>query len=151
MILNCTRHRVATFVCCQVLFVFGSANDLAAQSSTNRVAPLPQASRTLHRIAFGSCAKHWQHQAIWETIADQNPDLFLFLGDAIYSDTDGKTAWKVTEKHLQGEWNRLADKPEFQRFRSHIPIMASSIIEMSELVAAKASVTLRCKSFWSPR
>lgn len=87
------------------------------------IADLP--SGPIQRIAFGSCAKHWQHQPIWETILDQNPDVFLFLGDAIYSDTDGKTAWAVTEKQLQGEWNRLADKPEYQRFRSQVPIMAT--------------------------
>jgi hypothetical protein len=47
------------------------------------------------------------------------------LGDAIYADTDGTTAWAVSEQQLQGEWNRLADKPEFQRFRREIPIMAT--------------------------
>jgi alkaline phosphatase D len=80
---------------------------------------------TIQRIAFGSCAKHWQHQPIWETVIAAKPDLFLFLGDAIYSDTDGVTAWAVTEKQLQGEWNRLADKPEYQRFRAEVPIMAT--------------------------
>ncbi len=55
----------------------------------------------------------------------EEPDLFLFLGDAIYSDTDGLTAWNVTEMQLQGEWNRLADKPEYQRFRAGVPIMAT--------------------------
>ena len=52
------------------------------------------------------------------------PDLFLFLGDAVYADTDGKTAWAVTEQQLQGEWNRLADKPEFRRFHSAVPMIA---------------------------
>jgi alkaline phosphatase D len=51
--------------------------------------------------------------------------LFLFLGDAIYADNDGKTAWSVTKEQLQGEWNRLADKPEFQRFRAAVPMMAT--------------------------
>ena len=100
-----------------VFDVKGEARDPLA------IAALP--TGTIQRIAFGSCAKHWQHQPIWESIADQDPDLFLFLGDAIYSDTDGKTAWAVTEKQLQGEWNRLADKPEYQRFRSQVPIMAT--------------------------
>ncbi len=80
---------------------------------------------TIQRIAFGSCAKHWQHQPIWETVIAAKPDLFLFLGDAIYADTDGVTAWAVTEKQLQGEWNRLADKPEYQRLRASVPIMAT--------------------------
>ncbi|CCQ56927.1 MAG: alkaline phosphatase family protein [Crocosphaera sp.] len=84
--------------------------------------PLPQGIIT--RIAFGSCAKQWQYQPIWQAVIDINPDLFLFLGDAIYADTDGKTAWNVSEKQLQGEWNRLDDKPEFQAVKAKIPFMA---------------------------
>jgi alkaline phosphatase D len=83
---------------------------------------LPQ--NRIERIAFGSCAKQWQYQPIWQAVIDLKPDLFLFLGDAIYADTDGKTAWNVTEKQLRGEWNRLADKPEFQAVRAKIPFMA---------------------------
>ncbi|TWU13333.1 PhoD-like phosphatase [Symmachiella macrocystis] len=98
---------------------------LPAQESQRKFRPLPAKSDTIHRIAFGSCAKHWQHQPIWKTVVATQPDLFLFLGDAIYSDTDGKTAWAISEQQLQGEWNRLADKPEFQRFRDQVPIMAT--------------------------
>ena len=79
---------------------------------------------TVQRIAFGSCAKQWQHQTIWEAVIAAKPDLFLFLGDAIYADTDGATAWTVTEEQLRGEWNRLADKPEFQKARAAVPMMA---------------------------
>jgi len=77
------------------------------------------------RIAFGSCAKQWQYQSIWRAVIATNPDLFLFLGDAIYADTDGRTAWPVTDKQLAGEWNRLADKPEFQDLRAKVPMMAT--------------------------
>ena len=55
----------------------------------------------------------------------EKPDLFIFLGDAIYADTDGATAWDVSEKQLQGEWNRMADKPEFQAARVAFPFMAT--------------------------
>jgi alkaline phosphatase D len=79
----------------------------------------------ISRIAFGSCAKQWQHQPIWDAVIAAQPDLFLFLGDAIYADTDGRTAWHVTEKQLAGEWNRLADKPEFQKARAAVPMMAT--------------------------
>jgi alkaline phosphatase D len=79
----------------------------------------------INRIAFGSCAKQWQHQPIWHTVIVAKPVLFLFLGDAIYADTDGTTAWEVTEQQLEGEWNRLADKPEFQKARAAIPMMAT--------------------------
>ena len=79
----------------------------------------------IERVAFGSCAKQWQHQAIWKTVIAAQPDLFLFLGDAIYADTDGKNAWPVSESQLKGEWNRLADKSEFQVAKANIPFMAT--------------------------
>ena len=94
-----------------------------ASSSQNYWQPLP--TGPISRIAFGSCAKQWQHQPIWHTVIVAKPVLFLFLGDAIYADTDGTTAWEVTEQQLEGEWNRLADKPEFQKARAAIPMMAT--------------------------
>jgi alkaline phosphatase D len=102
-----------------------SAVHASAQAWKSQIATSPAETKVLQRIAFGSCAKHWQYQTIWETVIVRRTDLFLFLGDAIYADTDGATAWTVTEKQLQGEWNRLADKPEYQRFRAQVPIMAT--------------------------
>tara|TARA_R110000850_G_scaffold64247_2_gene144425 strand:- start:2361 stop:3467 length:1107 start_codon:yes stop_codon:yes gene_type:complete len=86
---------------------------------------LPLPSGPVQRIAFGSCAKHWQPQPIWDSIIEKDPDLFLFLGDNIYADTDGTTAWQVSKGQLTGEWNRLADKPEFQRARAAMPFLAT--------------------------
>ena len=113
-------------ICCLAMPAFSVLTGQAlAQELSTQVAPLPANTKVLQRIAFGSCAKHWQYQPIWQTVAATNPALFLLLGDAIYGDTDGVTAWSVTEKQLQGEWNRLADKPEFQKFRAICPIMAT--------------------------
>ncbi|TWU03080.1 Phospholipase D precursor [Symmachiella macrocystis] len=120
-----TIHYVKTIVCFSVTILCGMAGQTTAQESKSQVSPLPEKSEVMQRIAFGSCAKHWQYQPIWETVIARKPDLFLFLGDAIYADNDGKTAWEVTKQQLQGEWNRLADKPEFQRFRATVPMMAT--------------------------
>jgi len=108
------RVLLATFVVFTI-----SAVTLYAKSDR---APFPEGEIT--RIAFGSCAKQWQYQPIWDTVIAEKADPFLFLGDAIYADTDGKTAWSVSEDQLRGEWNRLADKPEFKRIRGKIPFMA---------------------------
>jgi alkaline phosphatase D len=86
---------------------------------------LPLPKDPVQRIAFGSCAKHWQHQPIWDAIIEKKPDLFLFLGDNIYADTDGTGAWEVTGPMMRGEWNRLADKPEFQKARAAFPFLAT--------------------------
>ena len=101
------------------MLVFSTASGFTGMKR----ASLPEGK--ISRIAFGSCAKHWQPQPIWDAVINAKPDLWLFLGDNIYADTDGTTAWLVSKEQLTGEWNRLADKPEFQKVRSKIPMMAT--------------------------
>ncbi|MCP4308268.1 MAG: alkaline phosphatase family protein [bacterium] len=79
----------------------------------------------LQRIAFGSCAQQWLPQPVWDAIAETDPDLFLFLGDAIYGDWDGETVFEPTPETLKRDWNRLAEVPEFSRFRKSVPILAT--------------------------
>lgn len=79
----------------------------------------------LRKIAFASCAKQWEPQPIWKTIAAQNPDLFLFLGDAIYGDWDGEEVFIPTEETLKRDWSRLASNPDFASFRAQTPILAT--------------------------
>ena len=45
-----------------------------------------QAERS--RITLGSCNKQNSSQKIWNSIASEKSDLFLYLGDTIYADTD---------------------------------------------------------------
>lgn len=94
-----------------------------AASASESWSTLPEDE--ISHIAFGSCAKQWQAQPVWEAVLAQKPDLWLFLGDAVYADTDGKTTWLVSREQLAGEWNRLADKPEFQKARAAVPMMAT--------------------------
>ena len=99
--------------------------EAAGQQGLKAVSLDELAETAIERIAFGSCAKHWQPQPIWEAVIAAKFDLWLFLGDNIYADTDGRTAWLVSKEQLIGEWNRLADKPEFQKARAAIPMMAT--------------------------
>lgn len=43
---------------------------------------------TISRIAFGSCAHQNREQPIWEAVRESNPDVWVWLGDNIYGDTD---------------------------------------------------------------
>lgn len=69
-------------------------------------------------LAFGSCAHQNDPQPIWNTIKVCKPDMFLFLGDNVYGDTQDM-------KHLAGQYKKLAAKPEFANFRSQIPLIAT--------------------------
>ena len=81
--------------------------------------------RIIHRVAFGSCAFQWKEQPIWSVIAEREPDLFLFIGDAIYGDFDGKKPFTLTVDTLWRDWSALGSKPEFRAFRNQVPIMAT--------------------------
>lgn len=109
---------------CFVIFYLMGSMAKANPKSDEDVSLQQLSSKAIQRIAFGSCAKHWQPQPIWDAVLATKPDLWLFLGDNIYADTDGTTAWLVSKEQLIGEWNRLADKPEFQKARAAIPMMA---------------------------
>jgi alkaline phosphatase D len=85
--------------------------------------PLP--TGTIQRIAFGSCAMQFKPQPIWNTIAKQKPDLFLFLGDNIYGDFDGEKPFTPTEETLKRDWDMLANEPNFKTFRAQVPVMAT--------------------------
>lgn len=83
------------------------------------------ADTAISRIAFGSCAMQTKAQPIWSVIAEQKPDLFLFIGDAVYADYDGKKAYTPTEATLKRDWGMLANETHFKTFRQQVPIMAT--------------------------
>jgi alkaline phosphatase D len=86
-------------------------------------APTTPSSRSLNknvlpaRIAFGSCAQQDKPQPILRTAVRTNPDLFLYLGDAIYGDTGDMVV-------LQKKYDQLAKKSEFQLLRTSVPLLA---------------------------
>jgi alkaline phosphatase D len=72
----------------------------------------------LQRIAFGSCANQNLDQPIWDAVAAANPDLFLFVGDNIYADTEDMELMKA-------KYAKLAAKPGFQKLKQTCPILAT--------------------------
>ena len=69
------------------------------------------------RIAFGSCADQNRPQPILEEVVARDPDLFVYLGDNIYGDTEDMG-------ELRAKYSVLAAKPEFQALREHCPTLA---------------------------
>jgi alkaline phosphatase D len=69
-------------------------------------------------IAFGSCAEQDKPQPVLERILEKKPDLFIYLGDNIYADT-------YSMDTLRKKYGILAAKPEFQKLKAAVPIMAT--------------------------
>lgn len=62
----------------------------------------------LERIAFGSCNNQDLPQPLWETIAAFNPQLWIWLGDNIYGDTEDMSL-------LAAKWDKQKTNPEYRR------------------------------------
>jgi len=74
--------------------------------------------RPLSRIAFGSCAKQDKPQPIWEAIVETRPQLFVFLGDNIYADTEDMDV-------MRAKYAQLANQAGFRKLRETCPVVAT--------------------------
>jgi alkaline phosphatase D len=73
---------------------------------------------SLHRIAFGSCGSEKKDQPIWADVVAAKPDLFLFVGDNIYGDTENMQV--LADKYAQ-----LGAKPGYQNLLKTCPVLAT--------------------------
>ena len=78
--------------------------------------PTSEAGKTT-RIHFGSCIQQDQPMPIFDTILADKPDLFLFLGDNIYGDTDDMAV-------MRAKYAQLAADQGFALLRTTCPVMA---------------------------
>jgi alkaline phosphatase D len=70
------------------------------------------------RLAFGSCMHQSRPKPALELAAASAPDLFVFLGDNIYGDTDDMAV-------LQQKYDQQAESPELVHLREVTPIIAT--------------------------
>jgi len=69
-------------------------------------------------IAFGSCAKQDRPQPIWDAVVAAQPDLFLFIGDNIYGDTEDMEI-------LKNKYEQLGRQTGYQKLKNTCPILAT--------------------------
>ncbi len=69
-------------------------------------------------IAFGSCNKQWKQNELWDEILKSNPDVWVWGGDIIYSDTNDMEV-------LQESYNVQKQNEDYVNFTSKIEIMGT--------------------------
>ena len=89
------------------------------QAAPMASAPLDP-SKTLTRIVFASCAQQNEDQSIWNRIADENPDLVLYMGDNVYGDVRSNDP---ALPELKAAYMRLAASAPFARVRAAAPVL----------------------------
>jgi alkaline phosphatase D len=73
---------------------------------------------TVKRVAFGSCAKQTKSMPVLLAAKEVKPDVFVWLGDNLYGDTDDMAI-------LKGKYDQLSCKPEFQSLNATVPFIAT--------------------------
>ncbi|MBT33643.1 MAG: alkaline phosphatase [Thalassobius sp.] len=73
-------------------------------------------SLVLNTIGFGSCNHQQDPQDYWQSISHNNPDLWIWLGDNIYADTEDMTAMK-------GMYDTLKANEFYHQFYTSTPII----------------------------
>lgn len=84
--------------------------------STGEPAPDGKDAAVL-KVAFGSCGRQGHPLPIFDEVLQQQPDLFIFLGDNIYGDSRDMDV-------LRRKYKELGDKATYQNLKKHTEILA---------------------------
>jgi alkaline phosphatase D len=76
-----------------------------------------EAPKTL-TIAFGSCSKTTLPQPLWKPIIADKPDIWIWLGDNIYGDSDDTAV-------LRAKYNTQLANPEYQQLAAQTRIIGT--------------------------
>lgn len=73
---------------------------------------------SINKIAFGSCGIQFGEQFIWNNVVDSDPDLWVWLGDNIYGDTEDMEV-------LRRKYQQLGDNQNYRYLKDNVPVVAT--------------------------
>jgi len=79
-------------------------------------------SKVIDRVALGSCFAPQLDGKIWQSVQATKPDLFLFLGDNVYSSDEQPDA---DLPFLKEAYQLLGEVPSFSALRAQVPMMVT--------------------------
>ena len=75
-----------------------------------------QQQKTITTIAFGSCSDQKRPQPLWDDIVAQKPDVWIWLGDNIYGDSESMDT-------LRTKYDRQKSNPVYQQLRQSTQVI----------------------------
>jgi len=82
------------------------------------VSSISHADSAITLIGVGSCAKQDRPQPLLDKASSRKPDVFVYLGDNIYGDTENM-------EELKAKYETLGAKPEYQHLNDSTRIIAT--------------------------
>ncbi len=98
-----------------LFFIIISCKSTSEKKTEKQVKPKFSTDFT---IAFGSCNKQWKENELWNEILKSNPDVWVWGGDIIYSDTNDM-------KVLQENYNEQKQNKSYKNFTSKVEIIGT--------------------------
>ena len=92
-----------------IAVVGGASCSGTAHSAEEGVRDPAPVGTELFRFAFGSCNRYELGQSHWKTIAAHRPDIWIWMGDIVYADTNDMTV-------LRQQFDRQKTSPEYRSF-----------------------------------
>lgn len=77
-----------------------------------------QSEVPLSRVAFGSCNRENLPQPLWPLIARREPQLFIWLGDNIYGDTEDMRV-------MRRKYGQQLANPAYRAFTQSVPVIGT--------------------------
>ncbi|MFD2937848.1 alkaline phosphatase D family protein [Spirosoma flavum] len=99
-----------------VLFVMFGCVALAGCRTPKSGKASVQSQKAVTTIAFGSCSDQKRLQPLWDDIVAQKPDVWIWLGDNIYGDSESMDT-------LRAKYARQKGNPVYQQLRQTTPII----------------------------
>lgn len=75
-------------------------------------------AKVISRIGFGSCISQNDSQLIWYKVIEQNPELFLLLGDNVYGDTKDMAV-------LKQKYEQFGAKAGYKKLKEKTQVLAT--------------------------
>lgn len=73
---------------------------------------------TVQKICFGSCGREWKEEPILNTIANEKPDIFIYVGDNVYIDSEKK-------RDFERKYYKLCSQTSFQNLIQSCRVLAT--------------------------
>lgn len=104
--------RLATFILLGCVIMVGCRTPKPTVQQNS----LAQDPKVVTTIAFGSCSRQSLPQPLWDDIVAQKPNLWIWLGDNIYGDSENMDT-------LRAKYARQKANPVYQQLRQSTPII----------------------------
>jgi alkaline phosphatase D len=95
----------------------GSASETVSNREAETLQRVDQPyDEVLTTIAFGSCNRQDEPQPLWAEITKHDPQLWIWLGDNIYGDTQDMQV-------MQAKYNRQLELSNYREFLQEVPVI----------------------------